>query len=233
MQYKKNISRASRSKNDTRVFYNRISRLFLISERLFKRKHLKLGVERLSVSEGDVVLEIGIGTGESIIEFAKGVGDSGKVYGVDISQGMLDITKMKLQKEGLLDRVELVNTDAVNLSFKDGSIDRIFMSLTLELFDTPEIPKVLSECLRVLKKNGRICVVSLTKKNSYTTVRIYEWLHGVLPRLFNWRPIFLEESLNEAGFKTVDSSLIFMSLLPFEIIVGELKHSSENNPISP
>ncbi len=220
MHDKKSINRATRSKNDTRVFYNRISRLFLISEGFFKRKHLKIGVERLSVSEGDVVLEIGIGTGDSILEFAQLVGDSGKVYGVDISQGMLDITKMKLQKEGLLDRAELVNNDAVSLSFTGDSFDKIFMSLTLELFDTPEIPKVLSECFRILKKNGRICVVSLSKKKSNTTIRIYEWLRGVFPSLFNWRPIFLEEALNDAGFQTTDSSLIFMLGLPFEIVVG-------------
>jgi demethylmenaquinone methyltransferase/2-methoxy-6-polyprenyl-1,4-benzoquinol methylase len=220
MHDKKSISRATRSKNDTRVFYDRISRLFLISEGFFKRKHLKIGVKRLSVNEGDVVLEIGIGTGDSVLEFAQLVGDSGKVYGVDISQGMLDITKMKLQKEGLLDRAELVNNDAVSLSFTDDSFDKIFMSLTLELFDTPEIPKVLSECFRILKKNGRICVVSLSKKKSNTTIRIYKWLRGVFPSLFNWRPIFLEEALNDAGFQTTNSSLIFMLGLPFEIVVG-------------
>ena len=223
MHDKKSISRATRSKNDTRVFYDRISRLFLISVGFFKRKHLKIGVERLSVNEGDVVLEIGIGTGDSVLEFAQLVGDSGKVYGVDISQGMLDITKMKLQNEGLLDRAELVNNDAVRLSFKDDSFDKIFMSLTLELFDTPEIPKVLSECFRILKKNGRICLVSLSKKKSNTTIRIYEWLRGVFPSLFNWRPIFLEDTLNDAGFNITDSSLIFMLGLPFEIVVGEPK----------
>ena len=53
MHYKNRIRpSAPRSKNDTRAFYNRISRLFLISEGFFKRKHLKMGVERLSVSEG-------------------------------------------------------------------------------------------------------------------------------------------------------------------------------------
>ena len=223
MHYENRISRATRSKNDTRVFYNRISRLFALSEGFYKRKHLKMGVERLSVSEGNVVLEIGVGTGDSVIEFAKIVGDSGRVYGVDISQGMLDTTRMKLKKEGLLDRVELVNKDAVSLSFKDDSFDKIFMSLTLELFDTPEIPKVLSECFRVLKKSGRICVVSLSKKNSNVNVRIYEWLRGVFPRMLNWRPIFLEEALKDAGFKTTDSSLIFMLGLPFEIVVGEPK----------
>ena len=111
------ITRVTRSKDDALIFYNRISRLYDFSEGSFERKYIQMGVERLSVKEGDVVLEIGIGTGESIIEFAKLVGESGKIYGVDISQGMLDVTKMKLKKKGFLDRVELIKKDAVILPF--------------------------------------------------------------------------------------------------------------------
>jgi len=217
------ISRVTRSKNDARVFYSRISRLYDFSEGSFERKYIQMGVERLSVKEGNVVLEIGVGTGDSVIEFARLVGDSGKVYGVDISDGMIDVTRTKLTKEGLLERVELVNKDAVSLSFKDDFFDKIFMSFTLELFDTPEIPKVLSECFRVLKKDGFICVVALSKKNSNVMVRMYEWLHGVFPRMLDCRPIFVEEVLNDAGFETVDSSIISMWGLPIEIVVGEVK----------
>ena len=217
------ISRVNRSKEEARVFYSRISRLYDFSEGSFERKYIQMGVEKLSVKEGDIVLEIGVGTGESVIEFAKIVGDSGKVYGIDISEGMLDVTRMKLKKKGLLDRVELVNKDAVDLPFKDDFFDKVFMSFTLELFDTPEIPKVLSECFRVLKKGGHICVVSLSKKNSNVMVRMYEWLHGIFPRMLDCRPIFVEEVLNNAGFKTVYSSVISMWGLPVEIVVGEIK----------
>ena len=217
------ISRVTRSKNDARVFYSRISRLYDFSEGSFERKYIQMGLERLSVKKDDVVLEIGVGTGESVVEFARLVGNSGKVYGVDIAEGMLDVTRIKLKKKGLLNRVELVNKDAVNLSFKDGFFDKVFMSFTLELFDTPEIPKVLSECFRVLKKGGHICVVSLSKKNSNVMVRMYEWLHGILPRMLDCRPIFVEEVLNNAGIKTVYSSVISMWGLPVEIVVGEIK----------
>ena len=219
----KQISRVTRSKNDAQIFYSHISRLYDFSEGFFEKKYIQMGVERLSVKEGDVVLEIGVGTGESVVEFARLVGNSGKVYGVDISELMLDVTRMKLKKRGLLDRVEFVNKDAVSLSFKNGFFDKIFMSFTLELFDIPDIAKVLSECFRVLKKGGRICVVSLSKKNINVMVRIYEWLHGVFPRMLDCRPIFVEEALNDVGFKTVYSSLISMWSLPVEIVVGEVK----------
>jgi ubiquinone/menaquinone biosynthesis C-methylase UbiE len=223
MHYKNRISRVTRSKNDAQLFYSRISRLYDFSEGFFEKKYIQMGVERLSVKEGDVVLEIGVGTGESAIEFARLVGGSGKVYGVDIAEGMLDVTMRKLRKQGLLEHVELLNKDAVSLSFEDDFFDKIFMSFTLELFDIPDIAKVLSECFRVLKKGGRICVVSLSKKNINVMVRMYEWLHGVFPRMLDCRPIFVEEALNDVGFKTVYSSLISMWSLPVEIVVGEEK----------
>ena len=217
------IRRVTRSKNDAKIFYSSISRLYDYSEGIFERKYIKMGVERLSVSEGDVVLEIGVGTGKSVIEFARFVGKSGKVYGVDIADGMLDVTKRKLKKEDLLDRVELVKKDAINLPFNDDFFDKVFMSFTLELFDTPEIAKVLSECFRVLKKGGRIGVVSLSKKKINAMVRMYEWLHDMFPRMLDCRPIFVEEALYDAGFKTVYVSIITMWGLTVEIVVGEIK----------
>ena len=95
------------------------------------------------------------------------------------------------------------------------------MSFTLELFDTPEISKMLSECHRVLKKEGRIGVVSLSKKNETVLSRMYEWLHEVFPRMLDCRPIFVEDALNEAGFTTQDAALISMWGLPIEMIVGK------------
>jgi ubiquinone/menaquinone biosynthesis C-methylase UbiE len=217
------ISRVTRSKNDARMFYNRISKLYDFFEGDFEKKYIQMGIKKLTVNKGDVVLEIGIGTGKSIIEFAKLVGNSSRVYGIDISEGMLNVTRMKLKKEGLLDRVKLIQEDAVNLSFKNNFFDKVFMSFTLELFDTPEILKVLSECHRVLKESGYIGVVALSKKNSNVMVKIYEWLHGAFPRILDCRPIFVEEAFKNEDFKIVDSSIISMWGLPVEIVIGEAK----------
>jgi hypothetical protein len=52
---------------------------------------------------------------------------------------------------------------------------------------------------------------------------MYEWLHGMFPRMLDCRPIFVEEALNDAGFKKVYSSVISMWGLPVEIVVGEIK----------
>ena len=221
--YNERIERVTRSKNDARIFYSRISRFYAFLEGNFERKYLQICAEKLYVKKGEVVLDIGFGTGESIIDFAQIVGDSGKVYGVDIAEGMQYITRMKLEKKDLLDHVELICKDAVNLSFKDDFFDKVFMSFTLELFDTPEIAKVLSECFRILKKGGLIGVVSLSKKKINVMVNMYEWFHRLLPKIFDCRPIFVEDILNENGFKTVYSSVISMFGLPVEIVIGEVK----------
>jgi ubiquinone/menaquinone biosynthesis C-methylase UbiE len=94
---------------------------------------------------------------------AQAVGDTGKVYGLDLSEGMRNVAQARIEKAGLADRVDLHLGDAVQLPFESDSFDAVSMSSVLELFGTPEIPFVLRQCRRVLHVGGRICVVSLSK----------------------------------------------------------------------
>ncbi len=110
-------------------------------------------------------MEIGFGTGLALVDLGKAVGISGELYGLDISPGMLERAERRLSRITMPGRIHLKLGDGSNLPYPDGFFDAIFMCFTLELFDTPEIPIVLSECLRVLENDGRICVGGLGKSN--------------------------------------------------------------------
>ncbi|WP_048152324.1 class I SAM-dependent methyltransferase [Palaeococcus ferrophilus] len=212
------VSRVCRTQEEAKKLYDRISRfydLFAFPERKYRDRALEL----LNIQTGETVLEIGFGTGHALVEMAGLVGEKGKVYGIDISSGMLEVSKKRLQKAGLLDRVELYRGDASRLPYEDNTFDAVFMSFTLELFDTPEIPKVLGEVKRVLKPGGRLGVVGMSKGEGLA-VRLYEWLHERFPRYLDCRPIYLSEVLKGAGFVVVQEKKGRIFGLPVEIVIA-------------
>lgn len=219
---KTGISRVIRSKADAKASYDRMSRWYDALAGSSERKFVDAGLQKLCAQEGESVLEIGFGTGHGIVALAQSVGDSGKVYGIDISEGMFDVTQARVSKAGLSKRVELKRGDAVSLPFAADSFDAVFMSFTLELFDTPEIPTVLHECHRVLRNSGRICVVAMSKKGKAGLLMgIYEWAHRRFPRWVDCRPVFAQEALEDAGFRTADATDVSMWGLPVEVVVAK------------
>jgi demethylmenaquinone methyltransferase/2-methoxy-6-polyprenyl-1,4-benzoquinol methylase len=134
---------------------------------------------------------------------------------------MRDVTRARLVKAGLADRVELHLGDAARLPFEANSVDAVFTSFTLELFDTPEIPIVLQQCRHVLRDGGRICVVAMSKEGSESAARrFYEWGHARFPGYIDCRPIYVRKALEEAGFQIADITTMPYWGLPVEIILG-------------
>lgn len=217
------IKRVNRSKEAARASYNRLSRWYDMIAGSTEKKYRDWGLEKLSAQPGEKILEIGFGTGHCLVALAKAVGPSGQVIGLDISDGMLSIAKNRLQQEGLIERVELSLGDAAKLDFIEAnSLNGVFMSFTLELFDNPEIPRVLQECYRVLKPGGRLAVVSMTKTNPPgMAVRMYEWFHEYMPDYADCRPIFARQALEQGGFAIQDVSTSSMWGLPVEIVLGK------------
>lgn len=216
------ISRVNRSKESARLSYNRLSRWYDTISGNTEKKYRDWGLEKLSAQQDEKILEIGFGTGHCLVTLAQAVGASGRVTGLDISDGMLAIARDRLQKEGLNERVDLHLGDAAKLGFINaGTLDGVFMSFTLELFDNPEIPLVLRECHRVLKPGGRIAVVSMTKTDPPgAAVRIYEWFHEHMPDYADCRPIFARQAMEQSGFTIQSVSISSMWGLPVEIVLG-------------
>jgi len=190
-----NILPVHRSKEQAIRAYNKISRFYDYTEGIFEKRYVNMALKQLEIKEGEKVLEIGFGTGNALIKIAEFVGENGDVYGIDISPKMVEIT--------------------------DKKFDAVFMSFTLELFDTPEIPKILSEIKRVLKPDGRLGVVSMSKENGNSVfLKIYEWAHIRFPNYIDCRPIFAAASIEDAGFIVKYKKKIKISVISSEIVIG-------------
>ncbi len=217
----KQISRVQRSKAEAKENYDRMSRLYDWFAGIFEKKYEYRALRMLNIGQGEIVLEIGFGTGHCLKQMAERVGENGKVFGIDISSGMLHVSRKRLQKAGLSDRVDLYCGDALKMQFENNKFDSVFMSFTLELFDTPEIPEILEEIRRILKPGGKFGVVSLSKKKgNQGLIRFYEWVHNKYPRFVDCRPIFVEQSLKENGFEINQTRRVHLFGLPTEIVIG-------------
>jgi ubiquinone/menaquinone biosynthesis C-methylase UbiE len=216
-----NILPSPRTKQEAKVVYDRFSKFYDYTLGLLGRRYLEMALERLSVVEGERVLETGFGTGQCLKWISKHVGPAVKVYGIDISPGMIGKTKRRLDKEGLANRAELCCADATYLPFNDSTFDAVFMGFTLEIFDTPEIPRVLGQTKKVLKPGGRLGIVDMSKENGKSVfLKAYEWIHNKYPKYLGSRPIYAEQCLIDAGYQIKSKEKIKIFRLPAEIIVA-------------
>lgn len=230
MNSQQEISRVTRSKQQAIAAYDQLSRWYDWFSASSEQSLAELGLRKLNAREGETVLEIGYGTGHALLALAVAVGDSGRVVGIDISQGMFKVATAKIARANLSGRISLEQGDAATLPFSTDSFDAIFISFTLELFDTPEIVTVLSECLRVLRSGGRIGIVAMVRDaHENIPLRIYEWFHQHLLAYVDCRPIYVQSALKQAGFQLQEITRKQMWGLPVEICIALNQSVPSNN----
>lgn len=216
------MKRVERTKAEAKQTYDSMACWYDLSA-VFEAPYRREGLRLFSPGSGERLLDIGCGTGETLVELARAVGDSGEVFGIDISPAMVSCAREKLERRGVKNRTNVVIGDASRLPFDTSVFDGIFLSFTLELFDTPEIPVVLHECKRVLKPKGRCCVVALSRKKITAVVRVYEFLHDLFPARLDCRPIPVREMLTESSFHVIETSLFSMYGLPVEVVSAKIE----------
>jgi ubiquinone/menaquinone biosynthesis C-methylase UbiE len=207
--------------NPTKSFYDRISKAYDLIADSSEHTAREKGLQLLAAAPGEKVLEIGFGTGHSAVTLARGVGPAGRVYGIDISDGMLAVARKRAADEGVASRVELTLGDARHLTFAEGQFDAVFTSFTLELFDEGDIPRVLGEVCRVLRPAGRLGVVAMSREKAENVMtEVYVWLHRHFPHFVDCRPIDVAAWLKPAGFTIVRLEKMAIWSLPVAMAVA-------------
>jgi arsenite methyltransferase len=107
------------------------------------------------LSEGETVLDLGSGGGIDVLLSARRVGPTGKVYGLDMTDEMLELARENQLKAGV-DNVEFLKGEIESIPLPDNSVDVIISNCVINL--SADKCKVLAEAFRVLKPGGRFAV---------------------------------------------------------------------------
>ncbi|MBD3339568.1 MAG: methyltransferase domain-containing protein [Candidatus Lokiarchaeota archaeon] len=205
MNNAKRILRVKADKDLMKEMYSKLSKVMGFIER-FEKSLRERSIYLLNLKQGERILEIGFGRGTALLQLAREVGSQGYVYGIDLTPEMVRITGTKVLNSDL-DNISIEQGDARDLPYKCNYFDAVYIASTLELFDNPDIPIVLSEIKRVLKTDGRLCVVSIPKENRERTlsVRLNEFYNKTFEKYASCRPIYLEHFLKIADFRILHS----------------------------
>lgn len=114
-------------------------------------------VAALALSPGDTVVEIGCGTGLNFALLQQGVGPTGRIVGVDLTDAMLARARVRVTRRGWAN-VELVQSDAARYAFPPG-VRGVLSTFALTL--VPEYDDVVRRAAQALAPGGRIAVADL------------------------------------------------------------------------
>lgn len=126
------------------------------------------------VSRWDTVVDIGCGTGGLTVEFTR---RAGKVYAVDKNPEALKITRLNLEKQGLLDNVQLLDAYAPQVFEDLPDFDVLMVGGS-----SGELPAIIKQGYGKLKDNGRIIVTSILLETRVEAVETMKEL-GLVPEV--------------------------------------------------
>ncbi len=148
--------------------------------------------------EGEVVLDLGSGGGIDVLLSARRVGPTGKAYGLDMTDDMLELARRNVAQAGVTN-VEFLKGRIEEIPLPDNTVDVIISNCVINL--SGDKRKVLAEAFRVLKPGGRFAVSDVVVRGEVPDAvrRSMElWVGCVAGALEEQEFIGL---LNEVGFE--------------------------------
>lgn len=154
------------------------------------------GLSHISIKPDSCVLDIGCGGGKTVKEIASSV-SKGKVYGIDYSDDMVQLSKKvneSLIQQGI---VEIMHGTVSSLPFPDNMFD--FITAFESYYFWPDLNNDLKEIKRVLKPGGSLLIVNEVYKDSQFEKRNSKWVKLLDMQIHT--PDEYKDFLSEAGYQ--------------------------------
>lgn len=178
----------------------------------------RLGLSWLDVSDGETVLEVGVGTGLSFEHLLR-QNPNGWTEGIDLAPAMLRRAKRRARRAPT-DRYDLRIGDAYALNVPDATFDGVLNSYLFDLLPVDDFVPVLREFRRVLRPGGRLVQINMTKSRCWYQ-KGWEWIYRVYPPLLGGcRGIEMASFVEEAGFDAVRRRFVSEWTFPSEVVYG-------------
>ena len=207
----------TKSKEDIRQIYARLSRYYDFWGSLTEQKATNRALQLADIKNGESILEVAVGTGR-VFEQIVSSNERGRNEGVDISPQMLARAEERLKKH--ITNYSLHVGDAYSLAFPDETFDLVINNYMFDLLPEGDFFRVLGEFRRVLKPGGRVVITTMTPGMRWYQ-RIWGWLAGNTEVLAGCRPVSLEEDLAHAGFTRIHAEYVSQLTFPSLVIRAE------------
>jgi demethylmenaquinone methyltransferase / 2-methoxy-6-polyprenyl-1,4-benzoquinol methylase len=138
-------------------------------------------VKKMKFPGAGRLLDVACGTADLSIDAARRHG-SINITGIDFVYEMLDVGKKKVEHKGLDRRITLMQSDAMELPFRDSSFDIVAVAFGVR--NMPDRERALKEMLRVTVPGGSVMVLEMTfTRNRMFKIIYHIYLNYLLPRL--------------------------------------------------
>ena len=151
--------------------------------------------------EGETVLDLGAGDGTDVLLSARRVGPTGKAYGLDMTDEMLELARANQRAAGA-ENVEFLKGTIEQMPLADDSVDVVISNCVINL--SADKPRVFAEAARVLRPGGRFAVSDIVadpEMDEGTRRDMQQWTGCIAGAL---TPDAYREGLAAAGFERIE-----------------------------
>ena len=160
--------------------YDFLNRLLSVGQDKYWRQR---AIDLLDPMGNERILDVATGTGDMVIEVAKR-NLSVQIFGIDFSQRMLDLGRIKIARNDYNQAVSLQIGSGECLPFADESFDGVICAFGIRNF--ADVQLGLREFFRVLKPGGRVVVLEFSIPQNQFLKTAYEWYFNIiLPKIGN------------------------------------------------